>query len=906
MAQELTQNKQALSGWLMLIFWWAMILFALHASTRMVGAGDTWVAMASGRHFLNHGVNTIEPFSANSHKPGPTPEEVKTWPKWAQWITGKVGLNTVKFWHPTGWVNQNWLTHVLFYWLTHLSPVADAETFDKPIEGQNISYNSLVYWKYTLYIITVIVVYYIGRQLGVNPALSAIFACFALFIGRTFLDIRPAGFSNMLTAVLLFIFVLAVYKNYLYIWLVVPITALWCNLHGGYVYVFIALVPFVGLHLLMLLPKKVATCLYYILGWLFLYALAVKFRSHEYLKGIKFNSAGLLYFILFLIAASITLAKLKNIKTGLFHAYHIVGTFIVFIATSAMFYPEGMDGLIKQSISKAYVTDSRVTFFVAFIAFLVIAVPLSAFKSRLKTISFKAWWHSVAATVVAFVAMILANPFRLTNLTHTFVVTVSEDAKLWKTVNEWHPAFEWGNPVGDERPFLIMYIIGWVLLAFWIVCLLLKPRITAKKGKGEKTESPGQYEWPIIDLPLLVIASLTVYMAIGSRRFIPVAAIAACPVLAMFLDNSIKMTVALLNLKKTGVAIVIPMSKTLRRCFAFAVFIAVAFLTIWWGYWYRAVYLAPWPDSDYLTSVFMRMTASYAKPFKACQFVRDNRLKGTVFNYWTEGGFIAYGQIPDPNTGKTPLQLFMDGRAQAAYNTSAYRHWMNIMGGGDFARIVQNAGRAFTISDYQAIGNWLDEQFHKENVWVVFMPVAQFDSELVRGLDANPNWRPVYMDEEQRIYVDVKCQQGRELYIGVFTGQTRFPDETSKLLTTGHNLLRMQGEDNTNTGCELILRAFMQRPSQVTVLELVLAINLHPQLQDRIVDVLSRYFDDFIEKKQTYIKQDGCRNKILAASLAGDYLANMNRDKPDLANKYRTYLKEFNEERYHIDKTSRW
>jgi hypothetical protein len=34
--------------------------------------------------------------------------------RWAQWITDKVGLETVKYWHPTGWVNQNWLTHVIF------------------------------------------------------------------------------------------------------------------------------------------------------------------------------------------------------------------------------------------------------------------------------------------------------------------------------------------------------------------------------------------------------------------------------------------------------------------------------------------------------------------------------------------------------------------------------------------------------------------------------------------------------------------------------------------------------------------------------------------------------------------------------------------------------------------------
>ena len=90
-----SQNKvkSALSGWPMIIGWLAMLIFALHACTHMVGAGDTWVALASGRHFINHGVNTVEPFSANSHKAGPTEEDINTWPGWAQWITKKAGLN---------------------------------------------------------------------------------------------------------------------------------------------------------------------------------------------------------------------------------------------------------------------------------------------------------------------------------------------------------------------------------------------------------------------------------------------------------------------------------------------------------------------------------------------------------------------------------------------------------------------------------------------------------------------------------------------------------------------------------------------------------------------------------------------------------------------------------------------
>ena len=182
----------------MILAWLGMLIFACHACTRMVAAGDTWVAMACGRHFINHGVDTVEPFSANSHKPGPTAEEVEKWPEWAQWITDKVGLETVKKWHPTGWVNQNWLTHVIFYWL---STTLGSE--EEP------HYNALVYWKFAIYILIVICLFYTGVTLGVNPALSAVFACFAMFIGRSLFDVRPAGFSNLLVASFLFILVIA-------------------------------------------------------------------------------------------------------------------------------------------------------------------------------------------------------------------------------------------------------------------------------------------------------------------------------------------------------------------------------------------------------------------------------------------------------------------------------------------------------------------------------------------------------------------------------------------------------------------------------------------------------------------------------------------------------------------------
>jgi len=195
-----------------------------------------------------------------------------------------------------------------------------------------------------------------------------------------FFDIRPAGFSNVLVAVYLLILVLTTYRNVLYIWLIVPVTVFWCNVHGGYLYVFIMLVLFVAFNFLTIISKK------------------------------RFVSIG---------------------KKGLY--------------------------------------------------------------------------HTIGAGAAALIGTIVFNPFHLTNLTHTFIISVSKHAEMWRTVNEWHPAFEWSNPVGDERPFLIMYIIGWLLLTVWSVVLIATMRSVGRLSK-RRVENADEYKWPKIDLALLAIA----------------------------------------------------------------------------------------------------------------------------------------------------------------------------------------------------------------------------------------------------------------------------------------------------------------------------------------------------------------------------------------------------------------
>jgi hypothetical protein len=837
--QELSvAAKGVFSGWPIIICWLAMLIFTFHACTHMVAAGDTWVAMACGRHFVNHGVDTVEPFSANSHKAGPTEEEIKTWPNWAQWITNKVGIETVKYWHPTGWVNQNWLTHVIFYSLIPKSSYADGVSFPS---------NALVYWKFAIYIITMICVYYTGRLIGVNPALCAVFSCFALFVGRSFLDIRPAGFSNMLVAVFLLILVLTTYRNVLYIWLIVPVTVFWCNVHGGYIYAFIMLFPFVGLLLPTSIPNK-KTLAFWVAGYLVVVA---------------------------------CLARIIHISWSLI--------------------------------------------FLMIFAYIVFSAILWCFKEGLVSVSQKGIWHIVIAAFVTFIAVVVFNPFHLTNLTHTFVISVSEHAARWREIHEWQPAFDWENPVGTAVPFLVMYIISWLALLAWVFVMIISYN-SVHKGRKRKEKIAGEYQWPKIDLPLIVIAILTVYMAIRSRRFIPIAGIAACPIIAMFVDQLICAMSAASNYRKRNRLTVSAMPDYLRLSVVCVGVFAVSFFGVWWGLKFKSIYLDPWPRDPKLTSVFMRMTDSGQKPFYACKFIKDNKLKGKMFNYWTEGGFIAFGQEPDPNTGQTPLKLFMDGRAQAAYNREAFDKWSYIMSGGPLtAQLVARArvrGRqSLSASDYTEIGKWMNEQLREENVWVVLMPHTTYSPpppeeyyvktsyHAVLGLERNPNWPLIFFNNKQKLFVDIGTPQGKALYDGIFSGNNIYPDEFHRNLISAHSWLFYRfGIEEKQKGFDFAVRAFKLNPSPAPMREIMLIASQFAEIKPQVDKFCEDYVEDFIENESVWMQQNGYRNRVEATRMACLYLGNIARKmkNTELANFYDTQANKCVSELLRVARDKRW
>ncbi|UCE49697.1 MAG: hypothetical protein JSW47_06025, partial [Phycisphaerales bacterium] len=386
--------------------------------------------------------------------------------------------------------------------------------------------------------------------------------------------------------------------------------------------------------------------------------------------------------------------------------------------------------------------------------------------------------------------------------------------------------------------------------------------------------------WPKIDLAIVIIALMTIYMAIRSRRFIPIAAIAACPVIAMLIDQSIRAISATHNFRERNRLFVSAMPRDLQLGLTVAGAVAVLFFGTWWGLKFKHIYLDSWPNDPKLSSVFMRMTASDAKPFYAMKFIKDNKLEGNMFNYWTEGGFIAWGQQPDPNTGRTPLQLFMDGRAQAAYDRNTFDVWSYIMAGGEITHQILERIRTrrdkIAADDYKLIGDWMDEQMKapENDAWVVMMPAVVFGGSrdkgsfhAIKALERHRDWRLVFLNNRQKILVDITTQQGKELFDGIFTGDTIYPDEYHKNLILSHCwLLHGSSLADKRKGFEYAKTAFELTPSPTPLFE-VLAYGAFPQLKAEVDAFCRAYLDRFDANQTTWSSQDGYRLKTQAAHL---------------------------------------
>ncbi|MCH7921148.1 MAG: hypothetical protein IIC50_24660 [Planctomycetes bacterium] len=633
--------------------WFAMVLFAFSAFTVRTDVGDTWIALACGRHHVNHGVDTVDPFSANALESGPTAEQIENWPHGARWLAGKIGLDAVQRWHPTGWINQNWLSHVLFYKLVTWFGSDELPHF-----------NALLYLKFTINLLVILCVYRLARVLGVHPALATWCSCFAMFVGRGYTGLRPHDFSNLFVPTFVLIIALATYRKVILIWLVVPLAVLWANLHGGYIYIFIMLTAFMMTH-----------------------------------------------------SAMAFLARQPRLRVFLGRHTH----------------------LLKPGVI----------------------------------------WHFLGASVLAFLAMLLFNPFHLTNVTHIFEISLSENASYWREINEWKSVWE-ESPYGPLGPFFAMLLV--CLLVF--VALLVMKTIAGAKRREMDPEAGHEGADPVrIDLRLLVIAVLTIYMAVSSRRFIAIAAFVSCPLFALYLQQAARGISHMTWKGRLGDILAVPKMNAWARTLSRLSIVYVLCFGVSSAYAFGRQFVLPLSYQASGQTVFERMLSAHTMPVGACAFLRENGVTGKMFNVWREGGYIAWAQGLCGETGKADVELFIDGRAQAAYDPSWRREWTDLMACRPIPPEKGLPGPASKERRWQEIGDWAVSRLRGHGVTLALLPMSRDTRHMTRALDAHPDWCVVYVDGKHRLFVDQKTPWGQRLVEGIPTGQTRYGNAFARELT---------------------------------------------------------------------------------------------------------------------------
>ena len=650
---ELSVEQNKLPHWAWIGCVLLVIAAALHSADKPVGGGDTWVAMQCGRF---------------QRGPWPQKDPGRTWQmrlldKFGVHITKKDPYSAAsRDYIPGdknefGWVNQNWLTHTLFYVMK--SSWVRGEHKDN-FERDNVASrgeNLIVVYKFLQAILTALFAYWAARVLGVHPVWAAAAAAFGILLSRSFVDLRPNVSTIFFSSIM--IFLLACWQkkhNWALLWMI-PVMIIDANVHGGFIYPIIIVHLFLGAWVIHNLLNKPRSYWVEIVSLIWLVSLfgVLWFRY--------FERGPILFFFLVLFG------------------------FIVFIIGKLLF--AGRPDVFPH-------TDSRSLLFLLGTAIVVLLIPG------------------------------IFSPFGWENLEHPFLVATGEEGNIWRDVVEWKPIWD-KMGFGNEVPYIYFLVVfGAVFLIKWIL-FCFKPSQPQSRRRRQRDQEV--IPWPKVDLAHLGIIGITIYMSIMSRRFIFLGGVILAPFLALMVQEiadmirvlrekeiliPTKIVLAILSiffavvagwalwsplvqitggkfwsfLLCAGAASVVLISiwllsnhyfkpKKVAQLLAGATMTAALVVGLIFVLAMQDLYYLPELDG-YKETIFRKMVGINDQPVRAIKFFQDNNIHGIVYNEWTNGGFIAFHQKPDSETGQPPCKVFMDGRSQAAYKVEHFEYWRTI------------------------------------------------------------------------------------------------------------------------------------------------------------------------------------------------------------------------------------
>lgn len=538
------------------------------------------------------------------------------------------------------WVNQNWGTHLLFYFSNYLAGdwgIALAKGMMMLLLAGVISGS--------------------GRLRGADWAVAILAAGAAIAAGRSYIDMRPNLTSLTFAPATMFLIFLTRRKPHLF-WLVGAWVYLWSNMHGGFIF---------GLGMMGLW----ATCQLVSVAFEEGALSALLRRKGAMAAGVAVIALGIAHYMYFHALASDAASENGGMLT-----HWAVGSFLVVL------------GIVILTMS-AVIRGRK-------------ASPHEAkdLSKALLNVAFRVW-PLFAATFAAFLLSVLMSPFKWTNITHPFVVARIQS---WRTVAEWRPLwfYEMYGSAGEfficmgltsllmvariltdagYRKKVIVEHFGMIVFAVVAVLVVLMavsdpadmplnhPGAASYKNTLEITQICfavlmllvvaagivlGMNAWRLerptaIQISQVVfetvLSLMVVYMAVNSRRFCPLACLIVAPLLAA----------------QAGWALSGRKWAWLTPLAAMGLLIPVATLG-------RTVVLNYLPNNPSIPagSVPQKMWQYHlAFPPKAAEFINLNpEVQGRTFNEWRWEGFLRW-TCPR-------LSMFMGGRAQQVYNETTF------------------------------------------------------------------------------------------------------------------------------------------------------------------------------------------------------------------------------------------
>jgi hypothetical protein len=214
----------------------------------------------------------------------------------------------------------------------------------------------------------------------------------------------------------------------------------------------------------------------------------------------------------------------------------------------------------------------------------------------------------------------------------------------------------------------------------------------------------------------------------------------------------------------------------------------------------------------------------------------------------------------------------MDGRAQAAYNHKTFRLWQLIYSGGPLAQKKMRTHSKIPPKQMKEVGEWIDKQLSKYDVWVTLMPKTQESSTFMRALQQTANWKTAYLDNTQHLLVNISTPQGKDLIEKILKNKAIFPGDYSKNITTSTAIFENNDRKRFNDLYPLIKAAFEERQNPSSTLAMT-RLNSFPTIRPKIAADLQAYLDDFVQHKDTYQKQDGYFLRLASAEISARFLS---------------------------------